>query len=508
MLDRPVTALFALGVIAVPFDAISGLSALGELSGEASFYFFALAIGLQALKATGAGLAGEVHAPVGLGRLWQVGAVILGAILLSGLWNASEVATATFHGRGGTTKMITSAGVVVYGLVLASLTCAVAPGRWYSCLILPACLSAVVCIGYGIVEGAHRAGATLPFYTALDAAIHAGSDREVQPWNNTLNLKLVEGWDKRLRTVSFEPPAFGNFAGLAWPWLLCGMLMTKRRRQLLHGLLLVAFTALILASQARTGWLLLVANLLCFGALRFLFLPVNGRVNALAAATGASLLLVGVVSAGVFYGASGDQIVSEVVGGDSVSDLSRLAYQVAALNIFTSEPLVGVGLGQFAFQASRHMPSWGFISPEIAASLIHPEAPWPNTYSLYARVAAELGLVGLVGWLAVWGGLILSVRRAGLTYARLGGSVPPVAYAIIISSVGILVTGITTDTFRTPMMWLTLGAGACYSVRAGQLALASVQGRGDAAAFGQVLAQRAASSFPVTGRSHVAIGRR
>src|SRR4051812_14525479 len=261
MLSKLIVVLFAVGVIAVPFDAIPGVGAIGELSNEASFYFFAAAMGLQALNATGGGLVREGRVPLGSFLLCRAGAVILGVVLLSAMWNAAEVAVAAFHGRGGAIKMVTSAGVLVYGIVLAWLTCAVAPERWYACLILPICLSAALCIGYGMLEGAHRAGVTLPIYTALDAAVHAGSDREVQPWNNAVNLKLVEAWDKRLRTVSFEPPAFGNFAGLAWPWLLCAVLMTRRSRRLVHVAILAAFTILIVASQARTGWLLLAANL-------------------------------------------------------------------------------------------------------------------------------------------------------------------------------------------------------------------------------------------------------
>jgi hypothetical protein len=469
MLDKLIAVLFALGVVAVPFDAIPGVGAIGELSNEASFYFFAATTGLLVLKAVGAGLVGEVCPPLGLRFLCGMAAMILGAVLLSAMWNAAEIAIATFHGRSGAPKMVTAAGVLIYGLVLAWMTCAVAPGRWYACLILPICLSAVLCIGYGLLEGAHQAGVTLPVYRALDAAVHAGSDQEVQPWNNAVNLKLVEAWDKRLRTVSFEPPAFGNFAGLAWPWLLCAVTMTRGTRRLLHIALVAAFTILIVTAQARTGWLLLAANVACFGALRILFLPISGVVNTMAARFAAALLLAGIAGGVVAYGASLDQLISDVVAGDSVSDLSRLAYQVTALNIFASQPLLGSGLGQFAFRASLHMPSWGFLSPEIEVSLVHPEAPWPNTYSLYARIAAELGLVGLTGWLAMWGTLILSVRRAALTFANFRGTVPAIAYPIIMSAVGILVTGITTDTFRTPMMWLALGAGACFTARAAQL---------------------------------------
>jgi O-Antigen ligase len=466
MLDRLIALFFALGVIAIPFDAIAGVSALGELSNEGSFYFFAVGIGLYGCKAGGARFASLAHATTGGRILWRIGALILIAMLVSALWNAPDIGAGRFQDRSGSVKLATSAAVLVYGLALASTTCATLPTRWYTCLVLPVCISAILCIGFGSLEALARAGINVPLYSTLNTSLHAGSDGFLRQWFDT---KLIEGWDMRLRTVSFEPPAFGNFAGLAWPWLLYAVAITKRLRRVLHVMLLVAFSILIMGAEARTGWLLLGANLLSFGLLKVLFLPLNGHVNKPVAWIAGAVVLLTVAAVIVFYAANLDSVVRVVVGGDSVSDLSRLAYQITAVSIFASSPIFGAGLGQFAFKAALYMPAWGFLSPEIGLSLSGGEAPWPNTYSLYARLAAELGLIGLLGWLAIWVTLILSVHRAALIYAGFGRAVPAIAYPIIMSCVAILVTGVTTDTFRIPMIWITLGAGVCFSARAKQL---------------------------------------
>jgi hypothetical protein len=471
MLDRLIALFFALGVIAIPFDAIAGVSALGELSNEGSFYFFAVGIGLYGCKAGGARFASLVPATTGGRILWRIGALILIAMLVSALWNAPDIGAGRFHDRSGSVKLATSAAVLVYGLALASTTCATLPKRWYTCLVLPVCISAILCIGFGSLEALARAGINVPLYSTLNTSLHAGSDGFLRQWFDT---KLVEGWDMRLRTVSFEPPAFGNFAGLAWPWLLYAVAITKRLRRVLHVMLLVAFSILIMGAEARTGWLLLGANLLSFGLLKVLFLPLNGHVNKPVAWIAGAVVLLTVASVIVFYAANLDSVVRVVVGGDSVSDLSRLAYQITAVSIFASSPIFGAGLGQFAFKAALYMPAWGFLSPEIGLSLSGGEAPWPNTYSLYARLAAELGLIGLLGWLAIWVTLILSVYRAALIYAGFGRAVPAIAYPIIMSCVAILVTGVTTDTFRIPMIWITLGAGVCFSARAKQLSVRAI----------------------------------
>lgn len=470
MLDRLIAFLFAAGVVAIPFDAIAGLKALGELSDESSFYFFALGIGLYGLKTVMGILDGRVDAPLGRHGIRCAAALLVGIIVISALWNASHISVARFHDRGGFAKLVTSAIVILYGLTLAWLVCVVVPRRWYSCLILPICFSAVLCLAFGALEALDHAGASVPVYKVLNAALHAGSDSDVQQWNGAVNLKVVFGWDQRLRTVSFEPPAFGNFTGLAWPWLLTSVLMTHKTRRAIHCILLVLFTVLIISSQARTGWLLLAADIASFGCLRLLFLPVSGRGHKLVIQLAGTGLLLAVVFAIGFYVANLDQMISAVVAGTSVSDLSRLAYQITAYKIFAASPFLGVGLGQFAFKAAAYMPAWGFLSPEIQPALLYAEAPWPNTYSLYARLVAELGLIGLVGWVAMWGTLIVNVYRAALVYASFGRPVPTIAYPIIMTSVALLATGLTTDTFRTPMMWICLGAGACFSARSRELA--------------------------------------
>ena len=200
-----------------------------------------------------------------------------------------------------------------------------------------------------------------------------------------------------------------------------------------------------------------------------MFLPIHGRIPKGLAAITASVLLLTFAFSILYYMTIFDEVINEVKKGTSVSDLTRLAYQVAAFKIFTASPILGVGLGQFAFKAFAYMPTFGFLSPEISPSLLYRGAPWPNTYSIYARLAAELGIIGVAGWVTIWITLIVSVYRASLAHTRFGRAVPAIAYTIIMTSIAILATGVTTDTFRTPMIWITLGAGASFSARSRQL---------------------------------------
>ena len=453
---RLVRALFVLGVVAIPFDALAGFGALGELSGEASFYFFFPALLLAIADRVGCLFVPARHKPTS-SFVGHVALGLAGVILITTVANVADVLAANFHGRSGLNKLITSSIVLFYGLGLAWLASLILPGRWKSHLIKPICVSAMLCLAFSMLEFLNRLGVPVPGYEALNGLVHSGSDQLFNSWDGGVNRKLLEGWDQRLRSVSFEPPAFGNFSGFAWPWLLAGVLAASGKSRVRPAILLAAFTLLILLAQARTGQLLLASNLLVFVALRFIYAPPNGHYRPVLVGTLTSLGAVGLLIGLAVLGASAGDFTRSVIAGESVSDLSRLAYQTSAFAMFAAHPVFGVGLGQFAFNALEFMPEWAYFSPEVASSLTHPEAPWPNTYSLYARISAEAGLLGLMGWLALWLGAIALLLRDSNAYARRFGALPFTTYPLVLNSAGVLVAGITTDTFRTPMIWIAIG---------------------------------------------------
>jgi O-antigen ligase len=148
------------------------------------------------------------------------------------------------------------------------------------------------------------------------------------------------------------------------------------------------------------------------------------------------------------------------VNGQSISDITRFAYQVTAYKIFAVNPIFGTGLGQFAFTADQFIPPWGYLSSEIRASMTFPEAPWPNTYSVYARIGAEIGIIGLIAWVGIWLATLTSVFSAGLAKERQGVRVPWEYYAILMANTALFASWVTSDTFRTALIWVTLGAAA------------------------------------------------
>lgn len=458
--------LYALGVILIPFNGVKGVGALGELSHELSVYVFmpviALAIGWFFVVQIARGGTGEQFVRNG-DPLLVIFALIVALLALTIIANVSVISVSVFHERSGFAKFAASALVLFYGMGLSYTTYKVVPGHWQKVIIAPVAVSVVLCLIYSVFESLSHHGILVAFYKKMNAVIHASNANLVLSWNGKVNMRVLEGWDRRIRSLCFEPPAFGNFSGFAWPWLLAGVMSNTGRAKKIYTVILVLFTGLVVFAEARTGWVMLACNLAVFGLLRFVFLPPLPRWfnPQLAGRLIAGAVTMGIVAAGVYI-VKFDDIVHNVINGDSVSNLSRLASQVAAVSIFKDHPLLGVGFGQYGFYVNQYMPSWGYLSYELRPWLIYPTAPWPAVYSMYARLACETGVVGLLAWVGLWCYMSYLVVTHSRMFLRLHGTVPAMAYPLVMSYISVLVSGVASDTLRTPMIWISLGLGCAF----------------------------------------------
>ena len=459
--------LFALGVVFIPFDAVGGVAALGELGNELSFPFLGSAIALAALVGIAAGenrLSSSLALKVGVG--------ILTVIFLSWAVNMASIDTASIRERSGANKFATSLLVVIYGIGLAWLAEQFEERDLRGLLTKCIVVSATIVTLYGLFELAGRQGPLSGVFHLVDGVVHHRQNDVINAWNGSINFKVLYGWDPRLRSVSFEPPAFGNFCGLAWPWVWFAAVSAPPERKLRYWGVLLAFTAIVIIGQSRTGMLILTVDIAVIAALRLLYAP-RRAVGESAVVLRALLPILGLVllvGMAAYLATQTGAIVSGVIGGDSVSNLSRLGFQVAAFHLFLAHPIFGIGLGQFGFYAAQYLPAWAFQSPEVAPMLTFPTAPWPTIYSLYGRLAAELGLIGLIGWIGLW--LTLAWRLMIIARNRTASAMAVgVEYPLIASIFGVLTSGIASETFRTPMFWITLGC-CCAWIRANRAASA------------------------------------
>ena len=448
--------LFAAGLVAVPFDGVRGVAALGELGNELSFPFFASAIL--------AGLVVSVRkggSAISSSFVIRVAAAALSIILLSYLVNMSSIHGIVFRERTGFNKFATSLLVILYGFGLAWLAEQVDEDVWVKLVARFVCWSAVIALLYLLIEIPGRAGLLGGAYDAIESIVHSRQADIINPWNGTINEKVLYGWDDRLRSVSFEPPAFGNYTGFAWPWVWYAAVKARPERRLRAWTLLTLFTVGIVAAASRTALMMLLVNVAGIVLLASIYSNPRRGSEALAAARlllpAATLLCT--AAAAIVLVPHYDDIVSRMLAGGSVSNISRSAFQLAGLQIFAAHPVFGVGLGQFSFHVASALPDWAYRSPEVLPMITYPAAPFPTAYSLYVRLGAELGLIGLIGWIALWVGLALLLARRARRARAASGETITMHFPVILNCLGVLLSGAASDTFRTPMIWIALGLG-------------------------------------------------
>jgi O-Antigen ligase len=452
--------IYFCGIVAIPFNAVAGPGPLGEMRNELSVVPFAVAMAL----CLGTDI-GKYWASSAFRTMLLVACALAGFCLLSLAVNFTTIINDQFHDRNGLIKFVTTFSVLVYGICLSFCTLVVVrdDDRFLANGVLA---SAAIALIYCLFEYASQKGVGTGLFKTIDGILHGGFSDTTLPWSGALNLKMTEGWDTRLRSVCFEPPAFGNYCGFAYPWIVYASFQASGRKRIAHFAFLLAFTGLIILSRARTGQLMLVAALALMAVIRILYLtPSRHPLLALGRITLPCLVPVALVCAAIGYADAYPGIVASVVDGDSVSNLSRLASQVAALSMFADHPFFGVGLGQFAYYEAVHLPAWGFLSDELGPSLTYSEAPWPAVYSIFPRIAAECGIFAVVGWTLLWSLLIVAAIRAGRALGRDGRS-SLTCYPVAATCLCVLVSGITTDTFRTPMIWIGLAMTLSFLERA------------------------------------------
>ena len=456
--------LFAAGLVAVPFDAVRGINAFGELSNELSFPFFGAAIAVALV----ASLRGA-DAALTDGLAIRIAGAALAVIAISYLVNFATINSDVFRERSGLNKLATSLLVILYGFALAWLTEQLDSEGWLRWVARFIYWSAAISAAYLLFEFAGKHGLLGGLFQRVDSLVHTRQSDLMNAWNGQVNEKVLYGWDPRLRSVSFEPPAFGNYSGFAWPWVWYAAVRSPRARQLQSWGMLVIFTLVVLLSASRTGLLMMIGNVATMALVALLYAPPSRGSEAAAALRLITPVFLLLVLGSVAFWVAGNyqHVVAGLMQENSVSNISRFGFQVASFNMFLGHPLLGVGLGQFGFHVIEYLPPWIFRSPEVQPMITYPNAPWPNVYSLYGRLAAELGLVGLIGWIVLWVGLAVKLTgRARVTVSRTGKRVTG-HYPVVLNCVGVLISGITTDTFRTPMIWIALGLG-CGLLRASQ----------------------------------------
>lgn len=151
--------------------------------------------------------------------------------------------------------------------------------------------------------------------------------------------------------------------------------------------------------------------------------------------------------------ASSDRAAGGVGSADEVQDrLNTLATSIWA---FERKPLLGWGIGRFSSVNTYHHQQWS------------PTTPWERGFGIPSHfdimgIAVELGVVGVILWVAI---LYLVIRRVAQAVRRLpekGVYNRPLAWTALMCLIALITTGLTVDLrffdFCNIIVWLLAGA--------------------------------------------------
>jgi O-antigen ligase len=442
--DVVLNRLVWLAVALLPVTGLAGIGAFGELKGSAAVYVLTAAL----LVAGFTTLPSEVRIPR---PLFVLLSCLLAWLVVTTAINFEGILTSVYHGRSGFNKFATSSAVLIFGI--ASAVICVRPFRLVSgvekLFVKPLVIAVLACAVFAVPEilsWFSSAGELL--YKFSTGLLHTADSEEGRT-------------PGRLISLAFEAPDLSYFAGFACPWMLLAYRLRANGRPLLSvpilaGLPLLLCLITLLLSNSRTGLLMLggliLAEFIYWIGLRGLRLGVLALVAVIPVFAAVALVPWLAVH----------NVDAALAAGD-VSTTSRLALFSAQASIFASNPIFGVGFGQFGFHAGAVLPPWAWDSYEVL-NWFEMFDELPPTFNVAGRLGAELGLPGLVIWYGFWMMAIIRIARAAPQLPR-RSSLNFLNAALLGSIFSLILGGMSNDPFRRPETWILIAITALHAGR-------------------------------------------
>jgi len=286
----------------------------------------------------------------------------------------------------------------------------------------------------------------------------------------------------RVSGMTYEPNWFAEqISFLLMPWLLASVLSGQSvftwrwKRVTIEWILLLWSVAVLIFTFSRAG----LANLVLMLLISLVFLRQGGRhkpgatrsrLNRWSRRIVEAGIVVAIIASLIYAASTRNEFFSRIWGywrdipQPSAQDYfeyigfgARFMYAEAAYNTYAENPLLGVGLGNYAFYFDRMLPDeflartpevLRILTPEVGRNrLITPK-------NLYFRILAETGLIGLAAFIAFLVAILgcalylwLSQDR-GQRYWGTAGLLGVLAF---------FAAAFSYDSFAIPNMWVIFG---------------------------------------------------
>jgi hypothetical protein len=133
----------------------------------------------------------------------------------------------------------------------------------------------------------------------------------------------------------------------------------------------------------------------------------------------------------------------------------RFIFWQTGWEVFNDYPVIGVGLGNAGYFFMQKLSPFAWALTEVR-TLMYQQQALPNTKSLWSRILAETGILGMACFVSWLFGLWISANWLRRACARnsLAGTIGLAGMCVLI---GLLAEGFSVDTFALPYYWVSLG---------------------------------------------------
>uniref|UniRef100_UPI00404BA394 O-antigen ligase family protein n=1 Tax=Flavobacterium sp. TaxID=239 RepID=UPI00404BA394 len=259
----------------------------------------------------------------------------------------------------------------------------------------------------------------------------------------------------RISSIAFEPPFLAVFLISISGWMFSYMLTNNNGMKYIPTIMVLILTYY---SGSRTALIVILIQLIFF--LNIYLTPIRKKLVL------SSVILL-VFCGSVFAVLSKDnRVIKDIakkiesldfVGNltKNVSNQSRFGIQYSSIQVFKSNPIIGVGFGQQSFTGRYLYPAWA-VKNNWEFKYIYQnnnEKSFPPGYNLYTRLLAETGIIGISIFLFL---MITTFKHTRSLMRESDFNLRIIGIILFITLIGIYINWLQIDTFRVYIFWLSL----------------------------------------------------
>lgn len=318
---------------------------------------------------------------------------------------------------------------------------------------------------------------------------------------NVVWIRFLQGlistgklYASRVTGFAIEPSWLAHMLNIVYLpiWLAATIEKTSAHKFRFHGItfenvLLLGGIAVLVLTFSRVGWAAFLLMLL------YVFIRLNirftkwilgkvskgksihkGKKTLLTVLISAGLIVIylGVLVGSAYFASKVDIRMEELFTFSTTVDNpllryantlkfgERIVYWMSGWQIFNDYPIIGVGLGNAGFYMPSRLVPYGWSLTEVQRLLFR-ESGLLNIKSLWFRLPAETGIIGLILF-TTW--LYVIFRSSRMLRKQSDASLRTIGLMGIFMLIGLIMEGLSIDSFAMPYLWITAGIVTASSV--------------------------------------------